>query len=107
QKLTTHQRVQQPAVALFQNHGDVSAFVPRDRSCPSHSCSASGLWRMVKASCFSVATSYRLTLCFSSAQSTIQARIGFSSSFSSNFMLLTRSAETTATFISESSKDNI
>src|SRR5215831_15276283 len=72
----------------------------RDRSCPSHSCSASGLWRMVKASCFPVATSYKLTSCFSSAQSIpIQARIRFSSSFSSssffsNFILLTRSPET-------------
>src|SRR3954468_8894692 len=67
----------------------------RDRSCPSHSCSASGLWRMVKTSCLSVATSYRLTSCFSSAQSIpIQARIGLSSSFSSNFILLIRSPET-------------
>src|SRR5215471_10476366 len=67
----------------------------RDRSCPSHSCSASGLWRMIKASCFPVATSYRLASCFSSAQSIpIQARIGFSSSFSSNFILLIRSPET-------------
>src|SRR6267378_4707761 len=67
----------------------------RDRSCPSHSCSASGLWRMVKASCFPVATSDRLTSCFSSAQSIpIQARIGFSSSFSSNFIPPDRSPET-------------
>src|SRR5438105_7525175 len=67
----------------------------RDRSCPSHSCSASGLCRTVKVSCFSVAASYRLTSCFSSAQSIpIQARIGFSSSFSSNFILLIRSPET-------------
>src|SRR5436190_19281832 len=67
----------------------------RDRSCPSHSCNASGLWRIVNASCFPVATSYRLTSCFSSAQSIpIHARIGFSSSFSSNFILLTRSPET-------------
>src|SRR5215831_484307 len=67
----------------------------RDRSCPSHSCNASGLWRMVTASCFPVATSYRLTSCFSSAQSIpIQARIAFSSSFSSNFILPTRSPET-------------
>src|SRR5437870_1973116 len=59
----------------------------RDRSCPSHSCSASGLWAITKASCFPVATSYRLTSCFSSAQSIpIQARIGFSSSFSSNII---------------------
>src|SRR5262245_23062013 len=67
----------------------------RDHSCPSHSCSASGLWRMVNASCFPVATSYRLTSCFSSAQSIpIQARIDLSSSFSSNFTLLTSSPDT-------------
>src|SRR5215471_6139963 len=65
------------------------------RSCPSHSCRASGLWRISKVSCLRVATSYRLTSCFSSAQSIpIQARIGFSSSFSSIFILLTRSPET-------------
>src|SRR5262250_1371497 len=57
------------------------------RSWPSHSCRTSGLWRISKVSCLRVATSYRLTSCFSSAQSIpIQARIGFSSSFSSNFI---------------------
>src|SRR5215467_4985958 len=68
----------------------------RDRSCPSHSCSASGLWRIVKVSCLPVATSYRLTSCFSSAQSIpIQARIAFSSSFSSNFISPNRAAPET------------
>src|ERR1043166_984458 len=68
----------------------------RERSCPSHSCSASGLWRIVKASGLPVATSYRLTSCFSSAQSIpIQARIGFSSSFSSNFISPNRAAPET------------
>ena len=67
----------------------------RDRSSPSHSCSASGLWRMINASCFPVATSYTLTSCFSSAQSSpIQARITFSRSFSSNFFPPVRLPET-------------
>src|SRR6266850_961072 len=67
----------------------------RDRNCPSHSCSASGVWRITKASSFSLPTSYKLTSCFSSAQSIpIQARIGFSSSFSCNFIPPVRSPET-------------
>src|SRR6266545_437996 len=66
-----------------------------DRSCPNHSCSASGVWRITSASCFPLATSYRLTSCFSSAQSIpIHARISFSRSFSSNFIPPVRSPET-------------
>src|SRR4030095_1587827 len=62
--------------------------VYRDRSCPNHSWSASGVCRMTSASCFPLATSYTLTSCFSSAQSIpIHARIPLSSSFSSNFFM--------------------
>src|SRR5579884_2133164 len=67
----------------------------RVRSCPSHSCSASALCRITDASCLPVVASYRLTSCFSSAQSIpIQARIGFSVSFFSNFFLPNRLPET-------------